>query len=44
MRALTWACRLTEHRRTPDLARFYPDLMSYYYNLGILKARNGKRI
>lgn len=43
MRALTWACRLTEHRANPDLTRFYPDLMSYYYNLGILKARNGKR-
>ena len=43
MRTLTWACRLTEQRGTPDLTRFYPDLMSYYYNLGILKARNDKR-
>jgi len=44
MRALAWACRFTEYRRSPNLTRFYPDLMSYYYNLGILKARNGKRI
>ncbi len=42
MRVLAWACCLTEHRRTPDLTRFYPDLMTYFYNVGILRARNGK--
>lgn len=36
-KALTWACRMTEYRRRPDLSRFYPDLMSYYYNLGLLE-------
>lgn len=37
-KALTWACRMTEYRNRPDLSHFYPDLMSYYYNLGLLQA------
>ena len=40
MLALTALCRMTEKRNWPDLSRFYPDLMSYYYNLGILQARH----
>jgi GT2 family glycosyltransferase len=40
MAALTALCRLTERRSWPDLSRYYPDLMSYYYNLGILEARH----
>ena len=39
MRALTWLCRLTETRERPDLSRYYPDLMSYYYLLGLIEAR-----
>ena len=40
MGALSWLCRLTEAWSWPDLSRYYPDLMSYHYNLGILQARN----
>lgn len=36
---LTWMCRLTETWQHPDLSRYYPDLMSFYYHVGILKAR-----
>ena len=39
MRFLTWACVLTERRNWPDLSLYYPDLMSYYYNLGVLEGR-----
>ena len=31
-------CSLTEHWEWLDLSRYYPDLMSYYYNLGLLEA------
>jgi glycosyltransferase involved in cell wall biosynthesis len=37
---LTRACQLTERSSKVDLSRFYPDLMSYYYNLGILEGRH----
>lgn len=40
MGTLSWLCRLTEARNWPDLSRYYPDVMSYHYNRGILKARN----
>ncbi len=32
-------CSLTEKWEWLDLSRFYPDLMSYYYNRGLLEAR-----
>lgn len=38
---LTWLCGLTETRTWPNLSRYYPDVMSYHYNLGILEARRG---
>ncbi len=41
MAVLTWLCSQTEHMRWPDCSQYYPDLMSYYYNLGILQARSG---
>lgn len=31
-------CSLTEKWEWLDLSRYYPDLMSYYYNLGLLEA------
>ncbi len=34
---ITGVCSLTENFNWPDLSRFYPDLMSYHYHLGILK-------
>ena len=40
MDTLSWLCSLTEAQTWPNLSRFYPDLMSYHYNLGILQARN----
>ncbi len=40
MGTLSWLCRLTEARNWPDLSGYYPDLMTYHYNLGILQARN----
>jgi GT2 family glycosyltransferase len=40
MRLLTAACAITEKRTWPDLSRYYPDLLSYYYRLGLLQARN----
>jgi glycosyltransferase involved in cell wall biosynthesis len=39
MRLLTILCRLTETARYPDLSRFYPDLMSYYYIRGLIAGR-----
>ncbi len=33
-------CRLTEYRNWPDLSRFYPDLMTYYYMLGVLEGKD----
>lgn len=36
---LTQACRLTEGYIWPDLSRFYPDLMSYYYIQGLIEGR-----
>jgi GT2 family glycosyltransferase len=39
MRLLTWACRITETWRRPDLSRYYPDLMSYYYLQGLIDGR-----
>ena len=43
MGLLTWICAWTEKRRWPDLSSFYPDLMSYHYNLGLLQGRQEKR-
>lgn len=42
MRFLTQVCGLLEAWDRPDLSDYYPHLMSYYYNLGILDGR--KRI
>jgi len=39
MALLKWACRLTENRRWPDLSRFYPDLMTYYYLRGVAEGK-----
>ena len=39
---LTWVCRATEKWRWLDLSRYYPDLMSYYYYLGLRKGRHGQ--
>jgi GT2 family glycosyltransferase len=39
LRLLAAACRLLEGAPWPDLTRYYPDLMTYYYNLGIINAR-----
>lgn len=39
MKVLSLLCRLTENVRRPDLSRFYPDLMSYYYMLGVIEGR-----
>jgi glycosyltransferase involved in cell wall biosynthesis len=39
---LTWLCRLTESWRRPDLSRYYPDLLTYHYNVGILQARHAQ--
>lgn len=39
MEVLTWICAWTEKRRWPDLSSLYPDLMSYHYNLGLLRGR-----
>lgn len=36
-RFLSGLCGLTEGWHWPDLSRYYPDLMSYYYNLGLLE-------
>ncbi len=38
MALLKWLCLLTEKRKRPDLSRYYPDLLSYHYNLGLIKA------
>ncbi len=40
MAALTLICGWTETRDWPDFSRYYPDLLSYYSNLGLLQARN----
>ncbi len=39
MAVLTRLCCWTERMRWPDLSGYYPDLMSYHYNRGILDAR-----
>lgn len=38
MALLKRLCLLTEKRSRPDLSRYYPDLLSYHYNLGLIKA------
>ncbi len=43
MELLTWICAWTERRLWPDLSSFYPDLMSYHYNLGLLQGRREER-
>ncbi len=40
MRVVGALCRLTEYRQWPDLSRFYPDLMTYYYMLGVLEGKD----
>jgi glycosyltransferase involved in cell wall biosynthesis len=37
---LAVACVMAEKRVWPDLSRYYPDLLSYYYRLGLIQARN----
>ncbi|UCF39054.1 MAG: glycosyltransferase [Acidobacteriota bacterium] len=44
MTLLSTLCRLTERRQWPDLSRFYPDLMSYYYNRGLIAGRDRERL
>ena len=39
MALLTWICRMFEFSTWPDLSRFYPDLMSYYYLRGLSRER-----
>ncbi len=39
MRLLAWACRLTENLAWPNLSRYYPDLVTYYYIQGLIEAR-----
>jgi glycosyltransferase involved in cell wall biosynthesis len=36
MRVVTWLCRIFEKRDWPDLSSYYPDIMTYYYMLGML--------
>ncbi len=40
MGILTHACRWTERLTWPNLSRYYPDLLSYHYNVGLLRALN----
>jgi len=42
MGLLFQACRLTENRQWPDLSRYYPDLLSYWYIRGIVEGFNEK--
>ncbi|RPI28325.1 MAG: glycosyltransferase [Acidobacteria bacterium] len=42
MGLLTALCAFSETSGWPDVSRYYPDLMSYYYNLGVLRARQGQ--
>ena len=37
---LTWLCGVTEKWSWPDLSRYYPDLMSYHYYLGLREGRH----
>jgi len=39
MSALAWLCRVFESSDWPDLSRFYPDLMTYYYLRGLSRGR-----
>lgn len=38
---LTRLCCWTERLSWPDLSRYYPDILSHHYNLGLLRARDG---
>lgn len=35
---LTGLCRLTEFNNHPDLSRYYPDILTYHYKLGLLES------
>jgi GT2 family glycosyltransferase len=39
MRVLTWICRIFEKTDRFDLSAHYPDLMSYYYMLGVIQRK-----
>ncbi len=43
MAVIFQACRLTEKMNRPDLSRFYPDLLSYWYLKGVVTGFEGKR-
>jgi GT2 family glycosyltransferase len=36
LRSVTWLCRIFEKREWPDLSSYYPDILSYYYMLGMI--------
>jgi len=36
LRSLAWLCRVFEGRDWPDLSSYYPDILSYYYMLGVI--------
>lgn len=36
MKSLTWLCRSLEKWDLPNLSRHYPDILSYYYMLGMI--------
>jgi glycosyltransferase involved in cell wall biosynthesis len=36
MRSLAGLCRLFENKDWPDLSNYYPDILSYYYMLGMI--------
>ncbi|MFH1966220.1 MAG: glycosyltransferase family 2 protein [Acidobacteriota bacterium] len=42
MALLFQACRLTEKTDWPDLSRYYPDLLSYWYLRGVLEGFSAK--
>lgn len=41
-RLLSFLCEVTERSRWLDLSRFYPDLMTYFYMLGVIEGRDLK--
>lgn len=39
LESAAWICGLLENRERPDLSRYFPDLMTYYYVKGLRQAR-----